>query len=49
MKGLVEYFEKILNRKLTVEEKMLIKKSYKLGKNCSFDIPKNKKEKPYYK
>ena len=47
MKGLVEYFEKILNRKLTVEEKMLIKKSYKLGKNCSFDIPK--KENKYYK
>lgn len=46
-RGLIEYFEKILNRKLTVEEKMLVKKSYKLGKNCSFDIPK--KENQYYK
>lgn len=45
MKGLVEYFENSLNRKLSVEEKMLIKKSYKFGKEHTFDIPK--RPKPY--
>lgn len=42
-KGLIEYFENSLNRKLTMEERMLIKKSYKFGKEHTFDIPKKSK------
>ncbi|HIT87369.1 MAG TPA: exonuclease domain-containing protein [Candidatus Coprocola pullicola] len=44
VKGLVEYFEKILNRELTLEEKMLVKKAYKFGRTYTFDIPKNNKK-----
>lgn len=40
MKGLVEYFEKTLDRKLTTEEKIIIKKAYKFGKANAFDIPR---------
>ncbi len=46
VKGLVEYFEKTLNRELTLEEKALIKKAYKFGKAHAFDIPKKKKSIP---
>ena len=37
-------FEKILNRELTLEEKMLVKKAYKFGRTYTFDIPKNNKK-----
>ena len=40
MKGLIEYFEKTLDRKLTTEEKLIVKKAYKFGKANAFDIPK---------
>ena len=36
-------FEKILNRELNREEKLLIKKAYKLGKVHAFDVPKKQK------
>lgn len=39
MKGLIEYFEKTLNRKLTTEEKRMVKKAYKFGKTSAFDTP----------
>lgn len=38
-RGLLEYFEKTFGRALTAEEKILIKKAYKLGKKRAFDIP----------
>ena len=43
VKALLEYFEKILNRELNREEKLLIKKAYKLGKVHAFDVPKKQK------
>lgn len=43
VKALLEYFEQTLNRDLNREEKILIKKAYKLGKVHAFDVPKKQK------
>lgn len=42
IKALLQYFEKSLNRNLTLEETHLIKESYRLGRNQVFDIPSEK-------